>query len=120
MIIHGREIKFLVTVGAACELADMCPGKDIKRIAELLSDEKPLQVIQGVNAKIVHLLNAGYEKAMEFEEPGYTARPITVEELMTLPPKVFNGLVIEAYAAINEGNKTTVDVEPDKKNETQA
>lgn len=119
MLIHGREVKFLLTVGASCEIAEMCPQGDMKRLGELMNPEK-LSDMQRVNAQIVCAMNRGYEAAREFEQPGYEARPITMHELMTLPPAVFNALVQEAFSTFTAGTKTTVEVEPDKKNETQA
>ena len=35
MLIHGREIKFLRTVQAACDIADICPKGDMANIGKL-------------------------------------------------------------------------------------
>lgn len=119
MIIHGREIGFLLTVGASCEIAEMCPNGDMKRLGELMNPDK-LADVQKVNAQIIHIMNKGYEEAQEFEQEGYKANPITVREMMTLSPAQFNALAKEAFTAFTTGTQTTVEVEPDKKNETRA
>ena len=114
MLIHGREIKFLRTVQAACDIADICPNGDMANIAELFKGTTKTRVTNMAN--IIHFLSVGYEEAKAFEEEGYKPNPITVKELMALDEDTFNILFAEATEAFYS-DKQTVEVEPEKKKE---
>ena len=114
MIIHGREIQFLRTVQAACDIADICPKGDMANIAELFKGTTKTRVTNMAN--IIHFLSVGYEEAKAFEEEGYKPNPITVKELMALDENTFNILFTEATEAFYS-DKQTVEVEPEKKKE---
>lgn len=114
MIIHGREIKFLRTVQAACDIADICPKGDMANIAELFKGTTKTRITNMAN--IIHFLSVGYEEAKAFEEEGYKPNPITVKELMALDEETFNSLFVEATEAFYS-DKQTVEVEPEKKKE---
>lgn len=114
MLIHGREIKFLRTVQAACDIADICPKGDMANIAELFKGTTKTRVTNMAN--IIHFLSVGYEEAKAFEEEGYKPNPITVKELMALDEDTFNILFTEATEAFYS-DKQTVEVEPEKKKE---
>lgn len=114
MIIRGREIKFLRTVQAACDIADICPKGDMANIAELFKGTTKTRITNMAN--IIHFLSVGYEEAKAFEEEGYKPNPITVKELMALEEETFNSLFVEATEAFYS-DKQTVEVEPEKKKE---
>ena len=114
MLIHGREIQFLRTVQAACDIADICPKGDMANIAELFKGTTKTRVTNMAN--IIHFLSVGYEEAKAFEEEGYKPNPITVKELMALDEDTFNILFTEATEAFYS-DKQTVEVEPEKKKE---
>ena len=114
MLIHGREIQFLRTVQAACDIADICPKGDMANIAELFKGTTKTRVTNMAN--IIHFLSVGYEEAKAFEEEGYKPNPITVKELMALDEDTFNILFAEATEAFYS-DKQTVEVEPEKKKE---
>lgn len=114
MLIHGREIKFLRTVQAACDIADICPKGDMANIAELFKGTTKTRITNMAN--IICFLNEGYEEAKAFEEEGYKPIPITVKEVMALNEDTFNSLFVEATEAFY-GDKQTVEVEPEKKKE---
>lgn len=116
MLIHGREIKFLRTVQAACDIADICPKGDMANIAELFKGTTKTRVTNMAN--IIHFLSVGYEEAKAFEEEGYKPNPITVKELMALDEDTFNILFAEATEAFYS-DKQTVEVEPEKKKEEE-
>ena len=117
MLIKGREIKFLRTVGAACEIADICPNGDLKNVGKLFEGTSKTRITN--MAHIIHFLNQGYEEAKAFDEEGYVPKPITVKELMTLDEDTFNELFVEATGAFY-ADKQTVEVEPEKKKETES
>ena len=114
MLIHGREIQFLRTVQAACDIADICPKGDMANIAELFKGTTKTRITNMAN--IIHFLSVGYEEAKAFEEEGYKPNPITVKELMALDENTFNILFAEATEAFYS-DKQTVEVEPEKKKE---
>ncbi len=114
MIIHGREIKFLRTVQAACDIADICPKGDMANIADLFKGTTKTRITNMAN--IICFLNEGYEEAKAFEEEGYKPNPITVKEVMLLDEETFNSLFVEATEAFY-ADKQTVEVEPEKKKE---
>ena len=115
MIIHGREIKFLKTVGAVCEISEHCPGKDLKNITSLWKDGTQAEATNNF-AIIISALNKGYEFAQKWEDPEYKPNPITIEELMSLNYDVFMSLFTEATIAFY-GDEQTVEVEESKKKE---
>ncbi len=118
MIVHGREIKFLRTVQAACEIADICPKGDMANLGKLFEGTTKNRITNMAN--IIHFLNEGYEEAKAFEEEGYKPNPISVKEIMLLDEESFNNLFVEATDAFY-GDKQTVEVEePKKKEEVKA
>lgn len=118
MLIHGREIKFLRTVQAACEIADICPKGDMANLGKLFEGTTKNRITNMAN--IIHFLNEGYEEAKAFEEEGYKPNPISVKEIMLLDEESFNNLFVEATDAFY-GDKQTVEVEePKKKEEVKA
>lgn len=113
MQVYGREVGFRFTVGASAKIADLCPDGDIERLGELLNGSYG-QVSRDTSAIIV-ALSEGYEQAQRFEDPAYKPRPLSVEEIMSLRPAEFMELQQAAMAAWVEDKKTTVEVEPEKK-----
>ena len=75
MEINGREYAFLLTAGAAMDIADMCPGKDLRNFAALL-DGSACPTLEG-RAAFICALSRGAEDARAFEEPGYKPQPLT-------------------------------------------
>lgn len=116
MLVHGREIKFLRTVSAACEIAELCPNGDMANIADLFKGSHKNRLVNMAN--IIHFLNMGYEEAHAFEEEGYKPNIISVKELMTLDDETFNSLFEQATNSFY-ADKQTVEVEPEKKKDEE-
>lgn len=114
MLVHGREIKFLRTVNAACEIADICPEQDMVNIGKLFEGSTSFKIKNMAN--IIHFLNMGYEEAHAFEEEGYKPKVISVEEILSLDEDTFNLLFTEATEAFY-ADKQTVEVAEEKKKE---
>ena len=112
MKIRGKEIKFLRTVKTTSELAKLCPEQDLARFPELLDSGLPTTL--ETSAKLVHLLNEGYEMAKYYNDKSYTPQIISEEELMYLDDETFATLVKEAMASFNNGAETTVETEVDE------
>ena len=109
MLIHGREIGFLRTVKATCSIADICEDGNIANAKKLFKGS--YQKSQLAAAKFMALLNEGYEKNREYNEPGYQGNPLSVDELTSLPDEVFESLFVEAIEAF-AGEKITIETEP--------
>lgn len=113
MKVHGRNIGFLRTVKLTCELADMCPDGDLSRIGELFAGH--MGNVQRNTAKLIALMNEGYEMSKKFEDPTYVPNPLTEEELLYLDDETFTQLFEEATAVFMEDGKPSVEVQPSKK-----
>lgn len=118
MQIYGREVGFRFTVGASAKISDLCPDGDISRLGEVL--EGQYGKVARDSAAIIAALSEGYEEACAFENPGYTPKPLTVEEVLTLRMGEFAQLQQAALAARTEDSKPTVEVEPEKKESGKA
>lgn len=115
MIIFGKERGFRFTVGASVEIAEMCPDGDLTKIEKFLSGKYGRVTRNG--AKLIIELNKAYEMQRSFEDETYKPEPLTMAQLMALSAEQFTALMSEAMAAFEAGRKTTVEVEPSKKNE---
>lgn len=117
MIINGREIKFLRTVKATSDISNLCPNKDIANIKELFNDS--LSSMTENQAKIISYLNEGYEMNKYFMDRSYKPSILSVDEIMYLDEDTFIALWKEAMDGMNNGAETTVEVQENKKNETE-
>ena len=115
MEIYGREYGFKLTVGASSDISEFCPDGDIKRVGEVLSGGFAKTVKAG--SAFVCALSRGYEEARSFEEPGYVPAPLTPEIMRSLDMDTYRQVMSDAMSAFVRDQKTTVEVEPAKKNE---
>lgn len=114
MKLNGREYGFKLTAGAAMDIADLCPGKDLRNFAALL-DGSAGPIMEG-RAAYICALSRGYEEAKAFEEHGYKPDPLTPALLRVVDIAAFNDALSEAAAAFREGLETTINAKA-KKNE---
>lgn len=114
MKIKGREIKFLKTVKSTCDIEDLCPNHDISRFPELMGGS--VKTVNTTVAKLIHILNEGYEMNRQMNEEGYKANILAEEEILYLDDATFTALAEEMMQAFN-GQKPTVETEDSKKNE---
>lgn len=112
MIINGREVRFRRTVWGNCQLADMCPKKDINKLGALLQGDYATS--QRTAARMIAVLSEGYERAHKFSDPGYEPHPLTEDEALMLDDETFSALFQEAIDAFQNDGKTTVEAEPVK------
>lgn len=112
MLLHGKERKFMLTVGASQEVAALCPDNDLKRIGDVMQGDY-VTVTDNI-MKLIVTLNKAYEEAQAYESPGYTPAPLTLEQLRTVTPAQLKVLEAEALAAFAADTTPTVEVEPDK------
>ena len=119
MIINNKEIKFLRTVSATCDIADLCEDGSLENYTKLF--EGPQSQVIKAKAKIIVALNNGYEINKALEDSEYKASPITVEQVLALTSDDFIALFDEAFDALfySEEAKPTVETEPSKKEEAE-
>lgn len=115
MKIRGREIGFLRTVKTACDIADLCPDKDLNKIGALFSGATSDVTRNG--AKLIHFMNEGYEMNKHFDDPSYKPNPISEEEILYLDDDTYQQLFSEMMSAFM-GDVPTVEAEEPKKNES--
>lgn len=114
MKIRGREIGFLRTVKTACDIADLCPDKSLVNFSALFSGT--MADINKNGAKIICLMNEGYEMSRHFEDPSYEPHVLTVDEVLYLDDDTYQQLFSEMMAAFT-GDRQTVETDEPKKNE---
>lgn len=112
MIINGKERGFFLSVGAAAELADMCPDGDINRIDEVLSGPNTGKVLRA-SANFLCTLNKWYEISKNPEATDWLKK----NEILALPPDTFNEVMTYAMSAYRDDRQTSVDVIPKKNGE---
>lgn len=113
MIIHGTERKFMLTIGASVEVADMCPDGDLSRLGEIFTGSYKKTV--ETSTKLILALNKGYEDAKAYDCPGYTPVYLTEKEVLSLPSADFKRLQLEAMAAFRADSKSKVELTETKK-----
>lgn len=120
MELHGREVRLAFTTGAMQDIAQLCPGKDIRRLAEVFSADEDAPIDMGVIVKFAAILSEWGEEAYQWENPGYTPKPFSERELLAAKPAFLRDLFEEVMRVMREDGETTVETEPDKspKNQT--
>lgn len=115
MLIHGKERELLLTIQAASEISEMCPGGDLGRIDEILK----LPTMKSLNfaAKMIEAMSRGYEANRKFNEPGYTPDPLTTEEIMALTMPELTALEKEALLKFGIDAKPSVELKESPKKE---
>lgn len=113
MEIYGKTYGFKLTVGAACEIADRCPGGELRSFRELITG--PIAQAYEGRCALMIALNRGFAEARRFETGEET--PLLSEALLrTLAPATFGALFDEASTAFFEGLGVSVTVAGAKKN----
>lgn len=94
MVVFGREVKFRKSIYAVQKLVKLAPGGDINRLGELFAGNYASNI--DAAAAFVVALNEAYEKAEQYNCPGYEPNPITTEMVLLLDEQQFGELVGEA------------------------
>lgn len=112
MIVHGKDIRFALTVGTSAEIAKLCPGGDLNRIGELFGDNyaKTLDVA----ARFCVALNRGYIALMRFQEPDLKCDVLDLDEIGAMEPADFQQLQKEALEAFKADTKGSVETKSKK------
>ena len=112
MELNGREIGFRRSVLATTKIADVCPGKDISKLGDLLGSD----IVTALDTAItfVTALSEAYELHRKREEPGYKPNPVTREELLDETEDTLMALVLEGVKVFQNDGQTTVEAEAPK------
>lgn len=113
MLIHGREVHFLLTVGATKKIARLCPDNDIQNIS-LIFEAKDTDKMIDTLAALAEAMSEGYEKQQKYINPSYEPQPLTQEEVLSLTINELSDLQNELMNEIGAGMATEVDAEPEK------
>jgi len=112
MVIYGIDRQFKLTVGAYKEIAQQLPGGNIEELGAVLTSEDPFVIMTMIfNLRVI--MNKQYELQQSFMDPDYRRnRPLTVEELETLPiESVLGELKDEVIAAIVASQASEITLE---------
>lgn len=113
MFIHGRDVHFLLTVGATKKIARLCPDNDIQNIS-LVFEAKDTDKMIDTLAALAEAMSEGYEKQQKYINPSYKPQPLTQEEVLSLTINELSDLQNELMNEIGAGMATDVDAEPEK------
>lgn len=109
-----KDLQFKRTVWADIQLAKLAPGNNMKRLGEVLgSDDSTVQF--ETMMKVIRIMNEGYERQAHFNDPTHEMDVITMEELENLTEEELLELSNRAFADVANDGKTTVEAEPEKK-----
>lgn len=114
MEIYGKQYGFKLTVGAACEIAERCPGGELKNVRAIIAGNGSHAETIRQRADLIIALSRGYAEAAKFER-GEDAPVLTAELLQSLSPATFGDVFSAACEAFFEGLGVTVAVAESKK-----
>lgn len=97
MKINGKEIGFCMTLGAAIEIAKLCPNNDLTKYDALISSDNFEENARNVQA-LARIMNEGY--IMNERIYGREAERFDAGELEGLPIHVYLEIQTEINAAI--------------------
>ncbi len=112
--INGKEYGFLLTGGAAVEIAKMCPDNDIENFAEAMTGKDTEETMQK-QFRFASIMNDGF---VEFERlMGRDAEKLDEKTFYGNPFAVYLKIKDAAFDAFVKGQSGEIDAEPtDPKN----
>lgn len=116
MIIHNKKYDFLFTVGAEEDIRKLCDSGNIEQISELLRN--PLTAID-TYASVAVILNKWAVKYQE-REGAVTSASLFVDDVLLMRPQELKELMAEIMKAMQDGYKTSIELEPQKNGESRA
>lgn len=115
MKIFGVEYGFRFSVGAAMEIAKHCPEQRLEKLTDMMN-AGTAQSIELLCA-LAEQCSLAYEQAKAFETGEAPRQHLTQELARSLDFAQLSELMREVMAAFSTDGKTTVELEPAKKNE---
>lgn len=120
MEIHGKNRKFMLTVGAAIEIAALCPDGDIRKVGEIIGGTNAFGKMSTLTADIICALSKGYEQSKAYEENTPLEEPLSRAEVLSLKTEDFIALRNEAFAAFIADSTISVEAEQNTKKKLKA
>lgn len=112
------QIKLMNTVGANMKLADLCPGKNLKRLSEIVDGQDSKKSFETM-MDIIVICNEAAEEFEKIKNQDYEMQVVTKEELMYLTEEQLGDLCLRAFGKIKEDAKTSIEIEPIKNAEAE-
>lgn len=102
MEIYGKEYGFKLTVGAGCEIAELCPGGELKNVRSIITGGGSHSETIQQRTELILSLSRGWAEARKFET-GEDAPVLTAELLQSLSPAAFGDVFSAAVEAFLRG-----------------
>ena len=113
MNIHGREIHFLLTVGATRKISRLCPDGNIQNIGLIFENQSTDKMIDTI-AELAAAMSEGYETQQKYLNKDHVPDPLTKEEVLTFTIPELETLQTELMSEIGAGMQTEIEAEPEK------
>lgn len=110
---NWNDFCFERTVYANIKLSNLCPGKDIAKLGEVLEDNDTEKQFNSM-MDIVLICNEAYIRKYSRLEPEKEFKAITREELLDMDEDTFMKVVMTALGKVDEDGEVTVLAEPKK------
>lgn len=101
------------TVWANMELSKICPGHDIQKMDDLLTQEDTVKQFYAM-MDIVEIMNKAYIRKYSKLEPDKEYNAITKEDMLDLDEEELGNLTLIAMGKYKEDGEVTVLAEPKK------
>ena len=108
-----KDFKFERTVFADIKLAKICPGNNIKRIGELLTDDDTEKQFNSM-MEIILIMNQAFIEKAKILEPGVEYKQITKADLLHLDEETFSKVTLIAMGKFESDGEVSVLAEPKK------
>lgn len=106
------------TVWANMQLAKLCPGNNIQKLDELLTNPDTEKQFNSM-MDIIEVMNKAFIRKYSKLEPESEYKAITREEMLDLDEDELGKLTVLAMGKYKEDGEVTVEVEPTKKEEAE-
>ena len=108
-----KDFKFERTVFADIKLAKICPGNNIKRIGEILTDDDTEKQFNSM-MEIILIMNQAFIEKAKILEPGVEYKQITKADLLHLDEETFSKVTLIAMGKFESDGEVSVLAEPKK------
>lgn len=102
-----KDFKFERTVFADIKLAKICPGNNIKRIGELLTNDDTEKQFNSM-MEIILIMNQAFIEKAKILEPGVEYKQITKADLIHLDEETFANLTLLAMGKFESDGEVSV------------
>lgn len=110
---YWNSYGFERTVWANMQLAKLCPGNNIQKLDELLTDPDTEKQFNSM-MDIIEIMNKAYIRKYSKLEPDAEYKTISREELLDLDEEELGNLTLVAMGKYKEDGEVTVLAEPKK------